>query len=163
MKNELNFSVETKQLTKGRRVIIRLNGVEVGRRTSGHPYRFALIVTGNQEHAIRYNREQAAFLIELAEKYEATQARTGDHYRKAVMTFGMSSVEKSILANEYAQWAISSRQKAAKLRAEADRLEQTPNLPEYNAPLVASWHRRRDLVADVQPWQKFVAVVEIPE
>jgi hypothetical protein len=159
----MNFKVELKPVAKGTktRATVLLDGKSIGTRTSGHTYRFALVVTGNQAHALVRQREVAVYHIQVAEKYAAIAARQNPQYQKAVVEFGFASVEKNITSGQYATWEKGYREAHAKALAEVARLEANQNLPEFKRPFVVSWHHRRDLVPSAKPWQTFVAVVEL--
>jgi len=160
----MKFETLSKPVAKATKTktIIYAGGVEIGSRTSARAYKFALVVTGNQEHAIFKAREEMAYCTKKAEQYEGIVRRDEAAIRSHVMEDRVPrhSIEKSIVDGSYVRWGISYRSRALNWK---DRLEVLLSGPqaEFSQLLVASWHSRRDLVPDAKPWQKFVAVVEI--
>ena len=159
----MKFEVTVTPRKNGRLVVIKADGVEIGSRHSPRPYRFALVVKGNQAHAIRYATESISYLNGKVSEYEAIARRDESAIRKAIDRFtSRASIERYIVDGSYAKWAGQYRQQVADTSARLAVLLSGPQ-PEYDVPVVASWHSRRDLVPTSMPHQTFVAIVEIPE
>lgn len=156
----MTFTTETEE-KKGKFVMrVLYNGVEIGKRTSEHRYRFALVVKNSQARAIERAKEVIAYQLEEARKYDSIQTGAGPEYAKAVNRFGFAHVSKYVAAGEYTKWAIGARKYADEQAALLVRLESGPQ-PEFQLPYVNSWHRERRLVVKPHGHQEFVTVVEV--
>ena len=160
----MKFETISKPVAKATKTktIIYADGVEIGSRTSAHTYKFALVVTGNQEHAIRQARAYVDYNTAKAEQYEGIVRRDEAAIQSHIKNDRVPrhNIEKCLEDGSYIRWGISYRSRALEWKDRLEVLLSGPQ-PEFSLPLVASWHSRRDLVPDAKPWQKFVAVVEI--
>ena len=159
----MKFETSSKPVAKATKTktIIYADGVEIGSRTSARAYKFALVVTGNQEHAIRSMRAGIRYQRGLAEKYAAlANSEPGAIQGELNQRYGYSTIKGWIEDGQYGRWAAEAIAEVKRMEEALARYLSGPQ-PEFSKLVVASWHSRRDLVPDAKPWQKFVAVVEI--
>lgn len=163
MTPEKKFTTQSKPVSRGAKTKLTVfcDGVDIGSRTSARPYRYALVVTRNQSHAIRsaqssaeWNRKNAAQYTAIANRDETA---IQSHIREG---YAYSYILNLIDKGSYAEWAKSSLQQADLLDAEVARLSAGP-LPEFAVPFVASWHQSRKNVPKVGEHLIFVAIVEV--
>lgn len=163
MTPEKKFTTQSKPVSRGAKTKLTVfcDGVDIGSRTSARPYRYALVVTRNQSHALSYakrsaewNRKNAAQYTAIANRDEAAIAA---HIREG---FDYAGIQRQIDSGCYAEWAKSSLQQAESIDAEVARLSAGP-LPEFDVPFVASWHQARKNVPKVGEHHIFVAIVEV--
>lgn len=167
-----NYVIEKKARSGGKtEVKILLDGVEIGKRTSARPYRFALVVKRNQAHELKRAQESLAYSRKEEAKYRAVVndepgARerfiTHDSSGKIASAQSQTWHREWIASGEVAKWATGKAEEISRLEALITRLSSGPQ-PEYDKAFVASWHHARHNVPAIKDYQVFVAVIEIPE
>lgn len=158
------LSVERTTVGQKTKVSVSCDGILIGSRTSHRTYRFALVVTGNQEYALEHIRSGSIpYAREQIERYEALakQETASKHYIAFIHDFSFATYQKDLRDGSFVKWAEDRRQELARLEARVKEME-SGILPKFNAPMVASWHQARHLVPNIKNWQKFVAIIEIP-
>ena len=167
----MNYDIEIKPVNGGRKsVTIKLDGTVIGKRTSGRIYRFALVVTGNQEYALQQSKDGIPCHRKLVEKYQAVIDDAPGARNNFIMFDDRGKVHsmdsqkwhRDWIANgDVAKWLAQEQANLARCKANVVRLS-SHTLPSYRVPAVASWHQSRKNVPSVRPWQTFFDVVEIP-
>lgn len=160
------FRVEAKRVKKGKQVqvVVYHNDVVIGARCSARPYARCLVVVKNQAWAYNHALSNAAWNLKEAIKYEAIVARQEPQYSKAVLKYGLASVQGSLVegADGYASWAKNCRARANQWAEEAVRVNPVGGVPEdFKKPFVASFHQGK--VPAPNEAHSFVAILEIPQ
>lgn len=166
-----NYQIEKK--VKGSKIEVRilLDNVEIGKRTSARLYRFALVVKGNQAHALMRAKEALEYQRKQAVTYRAVVNDVPGAREKFITidsagrraSFQSQQWHREYIANgEVLKWADHSDLEIARMEKEIVRLSSGPQ-PEFDKILVCSWHQARRNVPSAADYQTFVDVVEIPE
>jgi len=165
------YDIEIKPVSGGRKsVTIKLDGTIIGKRTSGRIYRFALVVTGNQDYALQNSKDGIPYHAEKVDKYQAIVddapgARYNfimfDDLRRCHSMDSQKWCRNWIADGTAARWLAKAKADLARCEANVALLSSGPQ-PSYSVPRVASWHQSRKNVPSVRPWQTFFDVVEIP-
>lgn len=166
-----NYQIEKK--VKGGKISVRilLDGVEIGKRASARIYRFALVVKGNQAHALMRAKEALVYQRDQAKKYRDVLNDAPGARNKFIMvdsagrtnSFQSQQWHREYIANgEVLKWAEAAEQTIIDLEKKIERLSSDPQ-PEFDKLVVSSWHQARKNVPTCGAWQTFVDVVEIPE
>lgn len=165
-----NYQIEKKVKGSKTQVRILLDGVEIGKRTSARIYRFALVVKGNQAHALMRAKEGIIHSRKEAAKYRAVVNDEPGARRDFIhFTNGHAASFQSqqwhreyIEKGDVLKWAQNSEAEIIALEKRIERLASGPQ-PEFDEIMVCSWHQTRKNVPATAAYQTFVDVVEIPE
>jgi len=165
------YQVEKKVRGKKTEVRILLNGEEIGKRTSARPYRFVLLVKGNQTHALARAKANLEYARKQEVKYRAV-ANDEPGAREKFINFDSTGRlasawardlhNKYIAEGEVLKWADGQVTEIKRLEDYIARLSSGPQ-PEFDVIRAASWHHTRALVPTCKEYQIFVDAVEIPE
>lgn len=159
----MKFTTTTKNVGKKTRFTVLCDGVEIGHRTSARPYRFALVVTRNQERELQSAKANLGYAHNQYQNYNRLAldpAAQKEEVAKARTPFERECRQKWIEEGAYAKWAVSQSEAIRKYEALIKHLSSGPQ-PEFDRPYVLSWHHQRQNVPNAPEWTKFVAVVEV--
>lgn len=166
-----NYDIGIKPVSGGRTsVFISLNGTLIGKRTSVRTYKFALVVTGNQDYALQQSKDGIPYHRKLVEKYQAVVDDAPGARNNFIMFDDRGKVHSMdsqkwhrnwITDGDVAKWLEKSKADLHRCESLVALLSSGPQ-PTYNLPRVASWHQSRKSIPSVRPWQTFFDVVEIP-
>jgi hypothetical protein len=165
-----NYDIEIKPVSGGRKkVTVKLDGTVIGVRSSARIYRFLLVVTGNQAHALQAAKNGVDYHRKQVEKYQAIVddapgARNNFimFYEGKVLSMESQQWHRDYIANgNIAKWIATEKERLAACEAKVVKLSSGP-LPEFNQPTVASWHQQRKNVPSPREWSLFYDIIEIP-
>jgi hypothetical protein len=167
------YEIENKVTWQGSSVTIKLDGVVVGKRKSkSRQYKFALVVTGNQEYELWNSELGIPYHAGQVKRYQAIVddapgARNGfilfDTDGKVNVMYLQTYYRGAIADGSVAKWLARHKAALAACERSVELLRSGPQ-PEFSRPFVASWHQtRKNVPVSVRASRKFFDIVEIPE